>query len=186
MHWIDPSSLPETQGTVTRFLSNTHGELDGLLLDDALQVHFPPHLSAAVAGRIAMGERIGVRGVRARGVDLVAAVALRTHDGDTIVDNGPGDRDRVRDSARKPAARHDGKAMDVQGQVERALYGPKGEVRGALLDDGTALRMAPHNAVALADYLVPGAHVQAWGQGVTSAFGTTIDVEHIAHLVDAD
>ena len=40
-----------------------------------------------------------------------------------------------------------------------ALSGPKGELRGALLADGTSLRMPPHAAAALASYFAPGAHV---------------------------
>ncbi|MCY0388735.1 hypothetical protein OVY01_16290 [Robbsia sp. Bb-Pol-6] len=177
MHWIDPSHLPETRGIVTRFLMNPHGELDGLLLDDALQVHFPPHLSERVARHIGIGDRIGVRGVRPRGIDLIAAVALIPTRDEAIVDDGP--------PRSEPATRRAGKPMDVQGAVVRQLYGPRGDVRGALLEDGTSLRMAPHAALALHDYLAPGAHVQAWGQGTTSPFGTVVDVEHIAHLVDA-
>src|SRR6266699_615109 len=48
MHWIDPAQLPQTKGVVERFLLNPHGELDGLILHDGTEVHFPPHLSTAV------------------------------------------------------------------------------------------------------------------------------------------
>lgn len=44
MHWIDPDQLPETRGTVRRFLLNPHGEPDGFILDRDRQVHFPPIL----------------------------------------------------------------------------------------------------------------------------------------------
>jgi hypothetical protein len=36
--------------------------------------------------------------------------------------------------------------MNVQGKIVLPLFGPKGELRGALLDDGTSLRMPPHAA----------------------------------------
>ena len=32
MHWIDPNCLPETQGAVEGFITNRHGEIDGVLL----------------------------------------------------------------------------------------------------------------------------------------------------------
>jgi len=32
MHWIDPDSLPELQGTVERFVLNPHGEVDGFVM----------------------------------------------------------------------------------------------------------------------------------------------------------
>ncbi|WP_321894966.1 hypothetical protein [Paraburkholderia heleia] len=55
MHWIDPHGLPETRGTVTRFLLNPQGELDGFVLGlrHPRQVHFPPHLSRQIARCVA-------------------------------------------------------------------------------------------------------------------------------------
>jgi hypothetical protein len=178
MHWIDPACLPETRGTVTHFLLNPHGELDGAILDGTLQVHFPPHLSKQVAKHIALGDRIRVRGVKPRGADVIAAVTLKSQQGVEIIDEGPQHHGHP--------AKPEGKAMDVQGEVVRSLYGPKGELRGALLADGTSLRMPPHAAAELASYLVQGAHVQAWGHGVKNKFGRTIDVHDIAQLVYSD
>ncbi|WP_244818221.1 hypothetical protein [Caballeronia sp. Lep1P3] len=180
MHWIDPDCLPETRGTVTRFLLNPHGELDGLVLDQSRQVHFPPHLSKQVARRVAIGDPVTVRGVKPRGVDMIAAVALTPKDGRVIVDNGPehDERHRKAEVERRP--------MEAFGEVQLSLHGPKGELRGALLDDGTSLRMPPHAAEALSEYLAPGAHVHAWGQGVKNRLGRSIEVDEIAHLVDEE
>lgn len=72
MHWIDPDCLPETRGTVTRFLLNPHGEFDGFILDDSRQVHFPPHLSKQLARNVKMGDLVTVRGIKPRGADMVA------------------------------------------------------------------------------------------------------------------
>ncbi|SAL48356.1 hypothetical protein [Caballeronia humi] len=179
MHWIDPACLPETRGRVTQFLLNKHGELDGLVLDHERQVHFPPHLSKQVAKHIAPGDTIRVRGVKPRDADLIAAVSLMSKQGVEILDEGPN----------HDAPKHEkpeGRPMDVQGEVVLSLYGPKGELRGALLDDGTSLRMPPHAAAELIDYLSPGAHVQAWGHGVKTRHGRTLEVHEIAELVDAD
>lgn len=33
----------------------------------------------------------------------------------------------------------------IESRVRRPLHGPKGEVRGALLEDRTIVRFAPHN-----------------------------------------
>ena len=48
MDWIDSAYLPETKGTLDRFLLNPHGDADGLLLTDGMEVHFPPHMSKPV------------------------------------------------------------------------------------------------------------------------------------------
>ncbi len=178
MHWIDPACLPETHGKVTRFLMNPHGEMDGAILDGTLQVHFQPHLSKQVAKHIALGDRLRVRGVKPRGAHVIAAVSLKSQQGVEIIDEGPGHHEHP--------VKPEGKSMDVQGEVVRSLYGPKGELRGALLDDGTSVRMPPHAAAELANYLAPGTHVQAWGRGVKNKFGSVIDVHDIAELVDTD
>ena len=180
MHWIDPNQLPETRGTVSRFLLNPRGELDGFILGKDRQVHFPPHLASQVVRHVAVGDKVRVRGLKPRAADIVAAVAITGPDDKIIVDNGPPHDKPHHD---KPHA-----AMQptvASGTVLISLHGPKGELRGALLDDGTSLRMPPHAAEELQGYLQAGAHVQAWGQGVRNKHGCTLDVHDIAMLVDA-
>jgi hypothetical protein len=174
MHWIDPAHLPETKGTVDRFLINPHGDADGLLLKDGKEVHFPPHMSKPILAALKPGDHVSIRGVRPRGVDMVAAVSIQADDSHLIIDQGPpkdegahkagGDRG---DKKPKPEPH---KPVDVEGVVKRMLHGPKGEKRGALLEDGTIVRMPPHAAEALA----PGHKLAARGDGLTNALGTVI------------
>ena len=182
MHWIDPQSLSETRGTVTRFLLNPHGEIDGIVLGarQALQVHFPPHLSPQIARQVAMGDKVRMRSVKPHGANMIAAVSLVTKNGKVILDEGP---HRDGEKHHKPHVEH--KPMDALGEVVLSLFGPKGELRGALLDEGTSLRMPPHAAAELAAYLAPGAHVHAWGHGIRNRHGRTIEVDEIAELIDA-
>jgi hypothetical protein len=110
---------------------------------------------------------------------MIAAISLTTESGKVILDEGPpakGDKPPKRASAHRP--------MEAAGEVKLSLFGPKGELRGALLDDGTSLRMPPHAATELASYLTPGAHVHAWGHGLKNKFGKTLEVDEIAELVD--
>ncbi len=105
---------------------------------------------------------------------------LTGRDGVDIVDDGPA-------HAAPPKPTHPARQpMESSGEVAFALHGPKGEVNGALLTSGVALRVPPHAAEALHEYLRPGVHVQAWGHGVVTPHGTTLDVSEIAELVDAD
>jgi hypothetical protein len=180
MHWIDPACLPETRGMVRQFLLNPHGEIDGVVLGKDRQVHLPPHLSQKLAKHIAVGDRVKVRGVKLRGASVIAAVAIESQAGVRIVDEGP---DAADAGPGKPLAR---RPMDASGEVTLSLYGPKGELRGALLADGTSLRMPPHAAQDLQDYLAPGAQVHAWGEGVKNKHGRTIDVYEIAALTEAN
>ncbi|PAK14669.1 hypothetical protein [Burkholderia ubonensis] len=177
MNWIDPACLPETRGRVTRFLLDPHGEIDGLILNGDLQVHVPPHLGRELVRHVAAGDHIRVRGVEARGVGTIAAVQLTGRDGVDIVDAGPAH------DAQKPP-RPVRKLMEMSGEVAFALHGPKGELNGAMLTSGVALRLPPHAAAELHDYLRTGVHVLAWGLGVVTPYGATLEVSEIGELVD--
>jgi hypothetical protein len=63
-----------------------------------------------------------------------------------------------------PATKTERRKMGAAGVVERSLHGPKGEVRGALLQDGTIVRFPPREAAAMAGLLSPGAYLVALGE----------------------
>ena len=183
MHWIDPACLPETNGTVTQLLMNPHGELDGLILNGEWQVHFPPHLSERIGTEVAQGATVSVRGVKPRTADIVVAVSIQAENGEAIVDEGPRRAHHEHDNETLGVERH---AAELAGTVTLSLFGPKGELRGALLDDGTSLRVAPHAAAELDAYLMPGARVRAWGEMVETGIARTLEVSEIAHEDEVD
>jgi hypothetical protein len=118
---------------------------------------------------------IKVRGVRPRGSDMIAVVAIETADGKRIVDRGPpkehgehGNPDR-----RETKPKHE--LMQAEGIVRRVLHGPKGEARGALLEDGKIIRVPAKEAKHIARLLSPGQRLAARGDGLTSKLGTVID-----------
>jgi hypothetical protein len=179
MHWIDPDYLPQTQGAVEGFITNRHGEIDGVLLAVAKQtpllVCTPPHMAAEIETAVKIGETISIRGIRPRQADIIAAVALTASSGKTIVDNGPPDDD-------ERAANHAGgkpSRMDAEGTVRLSLFGPKGERRGALLEDGTVVRVSPKEAASLAELLRPGERLAVRGAGLQTKHGPVIAAEEI-------
>ncbi|MFC7478142.1 hypothetical protein ACFQS7_27600 [Dankookia sp. GCM10030260] len=171
MHWIDPDCLPEVAGTVERLVANPRGEADGMLLRDGTLVHVPPHLSAVLRGTVAPGSAVRIRGIRPRGVPhMVAAIEVLPEGGAAIHDHGPPE-DRARDAWPAP--------MTAEGLVRVALHGPKGELRGALLEDGTVLRLGLKEAAGVAALLRPGARVAARGHGITTPEGRVLQAEAI-------
>jgi len=166
MHWIDPDCLPEVKGTVERFLLNPHGEIDGFVMNGERQpilVHTPPHMEAELIRHVKTGEQVTVRGVRPRKADIIAAVAVATASGADIVDQGP-DHDREHPKIEK-------KKMSAEGTVRLSLFGPKGELRGALLADGTVVRIGPKEAEQVAKLLAPNAKIAVKGDGLESKHG---------------
>ncbi len=59
------------------------------------------------------------------------------------------------------------------------LHGPRGELNGALLEDGTILRLPPPEAERLAALLMPGQMVVARGGRLTTPMGRVVDVQAI-------
>jgi hypothetical protein len=188
VHWLDPDYLPETKGTLNRFVVNPEGDIDGLLLKDGTEIHTPPHLSPQLAIALAPGRRVAVRGVKPRDSDLIIAVAIRPGRGEQILDEGPEHRKRKAG----PRVRKLRKAVLHGGPIERLLHGPKGDVHGALLEDGSVARFPPHVGEAYAALLVPGqalwvrGHIVAIEQGeaiVAEAMGR--DESSLEQLEDA-
>src|SRR5882724_5876258 len=139
MHWIDPDSLPDVKGTLERFVLNPDGKVDGFVMtgekDFVILVHTPPHMDTELTKHLKAGDAISVRGVRPRRAELLAAVAVTASNGRQIIDQGP---DHHREH---PKADHE--KMQAEGTVRLSLFGPKGELRGALLNDGTLVRIGP-------------------------------------------
>lgn len=178
MHWIDPDHLPEITGILDQFLVNKHGEADGFLLTDGGEVHVPPHLSSRLLREVRPGSKVKVRGVRPRGVQMLAAVAIDTPKG-RILDEGPDVCED--DSAFEKAKRG---PMSMQGIVRQPIHGPKGETRGAVLEDGRIVRLPPHEAERFANLLKPGAKIAVDGEGATTSFGTVVEAREIGSSIE--
>jgi hypothetical protein len=179
MHWIDHDFLPDIGGAVERFIVNHHGEVDGLILmyerDKFLFVHLPRHLGPELTSAVAPGDAVRVRGIRPRGADMIAAVAVISSDGRLILDNGPDEKDE-----QKPRPRHEkSKMIEVEGGVRMRLFGSKGELRGALLDNGDSVRIGPNEAVHVAELLRPGMALAARGEGLESRYGRVVSAAEI-------
>jgi hypothetical protein len=180
MHWIDPDSLPEVAGTLERFVLNPHGEVDGFVMNGQTQtpilVHTPPHMEAELTRYAKAGDKLRVRGVRPRGADVLAAVAVTGESGWQIIDKGP-DHDR-----KHPKIAH--QKMQLDGTVRLSLFGPKGELRGALLADGTIVRIGPKEAQHLIKVLMPGTKIAVSGDGIETQHGRVIQAKEIGSGMD--
>jgi len=183
MHWLDPDALPVIEGRVAQFTINRHGDVDGILLDDDRQLHVPPHMGAALEKLVGIGDAIEARYVKPRGADLFAAVSVSNARGKTLVDQGPPPKHGP-DGRPTPKKRRSPKPIDVAGRVRKTLYAPKGEVCGALLEDGEQVRVDPKANGELAPYFAEGAEIHVWGDGIRRKGITIVDVHEIAFSKD--
>ena len=172
MHWIDPLSLPSVEGEVGRFLFNVEGQSDGLLLATGQQVHFSPHLSKHVLKQVRVGDRVRVRVLKPRAADVLIALSLITHGGHTIEDTGTAKYELPEPPKHKP--------VQLDGVVTRCLYSHKGDVCGALLEDGSILRMHPNSHEELLHFLKPGTEVTVWGDQICVSKQKVIHIGRMA------
>ena len=186
---FDLSQLPATHGTVRFFTLTPRGDVDGFVLADGTEVHLPPHLSAQLAAAVKVGDAVTVRGLRAAAVPMVAAMSVTGDaNGQSVVDAGPEGRRGPgpdRGPGAPPAVVGPAVLGEVSGKVLIALHGPRGELNGAMLEDGTALRLPPPEAARLAAMLQPGQAVVAQGPAVTTALGRVVMVRGIGATREA-
>jgi hypothetical protein len=109
---------------------------------------------------------------------MIAALSVQPEDGVVFVDDGPPVDKEARKNARKQA--HAARtSSEIEGVVRRPLHGPKGELRGLLLEDGRSGRFAPHNSIALARLLQAGSGVVMRGDVLVTEHGTVVAVREI-------
>lgn len=171
-------SNPLIEGKVTQYLMNPHGEVDGLLLSDGTQVHFSPHMAKDLVGTVKPDDSVSVQGYRSsEGPVVKADVITNTRSNQSVIEREPGvlDRPMVPPSVRDLAAleRH------AEGIVRVLLYGPRGEVNGAVLDDRSIVRVFPHAAYRMASLLQVGHSISAVGFGTENQYGRVIEATAI-------
>lgn len=147
-------------GTVAHYTLAPKGEVDGFVLGDGTQVHVPPHQAAALVFTARPGDAVTVQGRRAGPV--IEAAAIRNQASGAVLENGPPGPDRAGPGR-------------VSGKVQFVLHGPKGEASGAILEDGTVLRLAPGEAKRLA----PGQGVVAEGPLLVTPMASVIEVKKL-------
>jgi hypothetical protein len=167
----DPQQLPALQGKVAQYSLTPRGDVDGLILDDGTEIHLPPHLGAQLVFTAKPGDRITVHGLKARAIAMVQAMSV-TNDatGATVTDNGPDG---------PPGPRDSGTYLSAQGHIKTQLHGPRGDLNGVLLEDGTIVRLPPEEADRLAAQLAPGQSLYVEGDGIAGPLGKVIAAQQI-------
>lgn len=172
----DAQQLPETRGIVQRFTLTPRGELDGFLLTDGTEVHLPPHLSDQLATAVRPGDPVSVRGYRSPSAPLVVATTVTdTSTNQTVIDQGP-PPPGVRPPPLPPGVPSPGaQQTSLNGRVQASLYGPAGDLNGAVLYDGTIVRVPPREAFQFASLLAPGQMVTVQGWALVTSYGRVVD-----------
>jgi len=169
----------DIQGIVRAFKMTPVGDLEGMILTDGTEVHVPPHLSSQLAAAVRPGEAVRVLGWRSGVPNFVVATSLTGQRGQSVVDEGP-PPPGTRPPPPPPGQPAPGaQQATVQGRVQQVLHGPAGDVNGALLDDGTTLKVPPPLAWRASSTLQPGQVVTVQGWALSNTYGRVVDAQTI-------
>jgi hypothetical protein len=162
---------PVAQGTVSRFVINPEGDVDGFLLSDTSLVHVPPHLGPQLVAIVRPGDTVQVVGFNDGGGDVKAREIVNTRTGQQLIDQPP----PPDVPCPPPALRGAGLArLSVQGEVLRVTTAPRGEPDGVLLRNGIVIKLTPVAAQPFMNLLRPGVTVAATGYGTQNPYGEAL------------
>jgi hypothetical protein len=168
----------EVEGTVSQYLLNPRGEVDGLLLEDRTVIKFPPHLARELVEVIKPSERVHANG------HLEAEKLLKGH----VIAN-PNKGQAIREIKPTPPERAVGlgplRALSVAGTIRLIKRNPHGDIDGVILDDRTLLHFPPHAGRQFAKLLREGEPIAGVGFGTVNDFGRTIAVAMLGRSTDA-
>ncbi|PMS32195.1 hypothetical protein C0Z20_27175 [Trinickia symbiotica] len=162
---------PVAQGTVSRFVINPEGDVDGFILSDGSLVHFPPHLGTQLVAAVRPGDAVQIAGFMDGSGDVKARQIVNQRTGQQLFDQPP-----PRDVPRPPPAlRGAGLVrLSAEGEVMRVTTARRGEPDGVVLRNGTVIKLTPGAAQQFVSLLRPGASVAATGYGTRNQYGEAL------------
>jgi hypothetical protein len=170
-----PPPLPnmgngQISGTVSQYLMNPDGLVDGLLLSDNTVVRFPPHLSQELVQTVRPQDSVRVDGFfEFQGV-IHASTITNANTQQSVVDTPP--------SAQNPPPAPNAYArqsMVSSGIIKALTYAPRGEIDGAVLDNGTIVHVPPPVGIQYASLFRIGAPLAASGYGTANGYGRSFE-----------
>lgn len=173
---VQGTSGDQVTGAVNRYVLNPRGEVDGLLLDNGTQIKFPPHMSADLTSAVKPSDRIMAQGQREVPPVFTAFTITNAATGASVNESRPTQQPQ----ALPPDLRGvDLKSMQADGRIAVLLHAPRGEVEGAILDEGTIIRVPPHISAQFASLLQIGNTLSARGYGSENQFGRCFETTEL-------
>jgi len=172
---LDPPSMekpPVADGIVDRYLLNPRGDVNGLLLRDGSQMHVTLRAAQDLKTAVQPGDHIRVHGRRASDSPLVKPdVIINVTDGRSYTVPYRLDLPMPPREERPTVTE-----MNAAGTIQVLLYDHlKDVVNGALLSDGTQVRLPPDVGEHFHSSLQQNMDVEVRGYGTTTPYGSALE-----------
>ncbi len=166
-----PDNNSNFTGNIQSYLLNREGLVDGLLLDNGIQVKFPPHLSERLIEIAQIGSQISVQGNPGVptnfGQEVKAYSIANVATGERVVEQPPLNK--------QPRGYREYNSLTATGNVEQWLVGRRGEIKGMILSSGTQVKFPPHIGDRLAFMAQDNAEIEVEGFGIENDYGKVIE-----------
>jgi hypothetical protein len=186
-----PVAGPSTtaQGRVQSFTTAPRGEVDGAMLDNGTWIHWPPHLQDRFHGILTVGDQVRATGRTETGpagdthFEVQNVTDLRSNATAENPDYAAGPPVPPRGPGRRGPRIATGPERTVTGMVRSLNTAPRGEIDGAVLDDGTLVHWPPHMQDRFRGIVAVGDQIRAVGRTETGPAGDThFEVESVTNL----
>lgn len=168
---LAPQQPVVATGTLSRFVINPEGDVDGFLLSDGSLVRFPPHMGSQLVNTVHQGDSVRIAGFRDGAGNVSGQQITDERTSRQIVDQPP----PVNGMRVPPSLRGAGLVkLSVRGTVARVTTAPGGEPDGVMLTNGTIIRMPPPVAQQFASLIRPDVVVAAIGYGTHNQYGEAL------------
>jgi hypothetical protein len=127
-------------GTVKQYLLTPVGDVEGVELQDGIDIRFPPHMGAALTAIVKPGDRVSVMGfvapATAYGRAVKALTITNVATNQYVVDQPP----TVPPPWLRGASMRE---MTVSGRPDHYILNDRGDIDGLILNDGYEVKFAP-------------------------------------------
>jgi hypothetical protein len=167
------------RGTVSQYMMNTDGLVDGILLSDGTIVRFAPHMSQQLVHIVKPQDSVSVDGFIEYQGTIHGTTITNPASQQSVVDTPP--------SAQTPPpapSQEVRQSMSVTGTIKVLTHAARGEIDGAVLDNGTIVHFPPRVGTQYANLFQVGAPLAAVGNGTINTYGRSLEATSIGPSAD--
>jgi hypothetical protein len=167
------------RGTVSQYMMNPDGLVDGVLLSDDTIVRFPPHMSQQLVQSVKPRDLVSVDGFIEYQGTIHATTITNPASQQSVVDIPPSPQNPPPgpgQEVRQP--------MNATGTIKVLTHAARGEIDGAVLDNGTIVHFPPPVGTRYANLFQVGAPLAAVGYGTINTYGRSLEATSIGPSAD--
>ncbi len=167
------------RGTVSQYMMNPDGSVAGILLSDNTIVRFPPHMGQQLVQALKPQDLVTVDGFVQYQGTIHATTITNVASQQSVVDTPPSSQNPPPGPGREAR-----QSISANGTIKVLTHTVRGEIDGAVLDNGTIVHFPPHFGTQDANLFQVGAPLAAVGYGAINIYGRSLEATSVGPAAD--